>query len=128
MKRIALTLAKLEHALVLQRRGSFSRAAEELNLTQPTLSRSIASLEALWGIQIFERGRAGVRPTPIGSEMLAQAEQLISLARTLDSNMHHAPQRLWPWLKCCPRYPLAERSLLMFHGNPHMQNHPQGLH
>ena len=87
MKRIALTLAKLEHALVLQRRGSFSRAAEELNLTQPTLSRSIASLEALWGIQIFERGRAGVRPTPIGSEMLAQAEQLISLARTLDSNM-----------------------------------------
>lgn len=87
MKRIAITLGKLEHALALQSRGSFSRAAEELNLSQPTLSRSIASLEELWGVQIFERGPSGVKPTRIGAEMLQQAEQLVGLARTLDSNM-----------------------------------------
>ena len=88
MKRMELTLRKLEHALALQARGSFSRAAEELGLTQPSLSRSISSLEEAWGVAIFERGRSGVRPTRIGAEMLQQAEQLIGLARTLDRNMH----------------------------------------
>ena len=87
MKRIGFTLGKLEHALTLQNSGSFSRAAEELGLTQPTLSRSIVSLESNWGVQIFERGRSGVKPRGIGSEMLREAGQLISLARTLDGNM-----------------------------------------
>jgi DNA-binding transcriptional LysR family regulator len=87
MRRIAFSLGKLQHALTLQSCGSFSRAAEQLGLSQPTLSRSIASLEALWGAQIFERGRTGVKPTRIGSEMLREAEQLVRLARTLDSNM-----------------------------------------
>jgi DNA-binding transcriptional LysR family regulator len=87
MKRMELTLRKLEHALALQSFGSFSRAAEELGLTQPSLSRSISSLEEAWGVAIFERGRSGVRPTRIGTEMLQQAEQLIGLARTLDRNM-----------------------------------------
>ena len=87
MKRMELTLRKLEHALALQTYGSFSRAAEELGLTQPSLSRSISSLEEAWGVPIFERGRSGVRPTRIGAEMLQQAEQLIGFARTLDRNM-----------------------------------------
>lgn len=87
MKRIAFTLGKLEHALALQRWGSFSRAAEELGLTQPTLSRSISALEELWGLRMFERGRTGVTATRVGREMLRQAEQLIGLAHTLDHNM-----------------------------------------
>jgi DNA-binding transcriptional LysR family regulator len=87
MKRIPFTLGKLEHALTLQSCGSFSRAAQELGLAQPSLSRSIASLEAIWDVQIFERGRSGVQATRIGTELLQEAERLVSLARTLDSNM-----------------------------------------
>jgi len=87
MKRIAFTLGKLEHALTLQSCGSFSRAAQELGLAQPSLSRSIASLEAIWDVQIFERGRSGVQATQLGAELLQEAERLVSLARTLDRNM-----------------------------------------
>ncbi len=87
MKRIAITMKKLEHALAVERWGSFSRAAEDLAITQSTLSRSIASLEDLWNVRIFERRAVGVVPTPIGADMLQQAERLIGLARTLESNM-----------------------------------------
>ncbi len=87
MKRIPFTLGKLEHALTLQSCGSFSRASQELGLAQPSLSRSIASLEAIWDVQIFERGRSGAQATRIGAELLQEAERLVSLARTLDRNM-----------------------------------------
>lgn len=87
MKRIAITIKKLEHALAIQRRGSFSRAAEELGITQSTLSRSIASLEELWSARLFERRAIGVVPTAIGADMLQQAERLIGMARTLENNM-----------------------------------------
>ncbi|RYE38090.1 MAG: LysR family transcriptional regulator [Hyphomicrobiales bacterium] len=97
MKRIAITIKKMEHALALQRWESFSRAAEELGVTQSTLSRSIASLEELWSVRIFERRAAGVRPTAIGADMLRQAERLIGLARTLESNMQlHASAMAGP--------------------------------
>lgn len=80
-------LKKLQHALTVQRLRSFSMAADELGLTQPTLSRSISSLEAIWGTRIFERDRAGVIATAIGAEMLQEAAQLLAGARTLNHNM-----------------------------------------
>jgi LysR family pca operon transcriptional activator len=80
-------LKKLTHALTVQRLGSFSKAADQLGLTQPTLSRSIAALESIWGARIFERNRSGVVATRIGAEMLQEAAQLLGFARTLDRNM-----------------------------------------
>lgn len=97
MKRIAITIKKMEHALAVQKWGSFSRAAEDLAITQSTLSRSIASLEDLWSVRIFERRAVGVIPTAIGADMLQQAERLIGLARTLESNMQlHASAMAGP--------------------------------
>lgn len=80
-------LKKLTHALAVERLGSFSLAADELGLTQPTLSRSISSLEAAWGARVFERGRNGVAATSVGREMLREASELLAQARTLDRNM-----------------------------------------
>jgi len=83
-----IDLAKLNHLLVIARTGSFSRAAEELRITQPALSRSVAGLEQRFGFRIFERGRGGATPTAVGALVLADAERLLRDARTLGQNLH----------------------------------------
>ena len=49
--------------------GSISLAAKSLNVSQPTLSRNIKSLEALIGAPVLRRGRYGVTPTHIGAAL-----------------------------------------------------------
>lgn len=51
------------------RHGSFSRAAEEMSTTQPVVSRHIARLETLLHTRLFDRLRAGTRPTPAGERL-----------------------------------------------------------
>ena len=81
-------LAKLQQLLVIARAGSFSRAADELRITQPALSRSVAAVEQRYGFRIFERGRGGAAPTAVGVMVLADAEALVREARALDQNLH----------------------------------------
>ena len=50
--------------------GSFSAAARRLGLTQPTLGRQVAALEAKLGITLFERVGRGLVPTQAGLELL----------------------------------------------------------
>lgn len=51
------------------RSGSFTAAAAEFNITQPSVSRSIAELEAAIGVKLFERRARGLDLTPDGSEL-----------------------------------------------------------
>ena len=53
------------------RHGSFSRAAEELDTTQPVVSRHVARLEARASTRLFDRSRAGTFPTPAGERARA---------------------------------------------------------
>jgi DNA-binding transcriptional LysR family regulator len=55
------------------RRRSFSRAAEELSLTQSAVSQQIAALERQLGVQLMRRGRGGVVLTPAGERLLEHA-------------------------------------------------------
>src|SRR3954465_5925601 len=55
---------------------SFSRAAEGLSLTQPSVSHQIALLETEIGILLLERGRGGLRLTPAGEVLLEHADHL----------------------------------------------------
>src|SRR6266536_5761498 len=75
--------ARLRAFAAVARRGSFSRAAEELFITQPAVSKHVASLEAELG-QLFERRRRGAALTPAG-ELLAdhvlRAEALLASGR-----------------------------------------------
>jgi len=48
------------------RSGSFTRAAAELNVTQPAISRMLARLEQHLGIRLFERSATGIRLTDDG--------------------------------------------------------------
>lgn len=80
-------LRKLSYAVAVGRHLSFSRAANELGITQPALSRSIAALEAEIGAKLFDRDRVGVGLTRVGTQLVADAERLLSQASILEHNV-----------------------------------------
>ena len=51
----------------LTRHGNFARAAVELEMTQPGLSRALQSLEQNLGVKLFDRSKREVTPTVFGS-------------------------------------------------------------
>ncbi|MHC2636010.1 DNA-binding transcriptional LysR family regulator [Bradyrhizobium liaoningense] len=53
---------------VAARHLSFTRAARELRVTQPAVSRQVTILEAFLGVRLFERDKAGLRLTSEGNE------------------------------------------------------------
>src|SRR4051812_31542674 len=55
---------------------SFSRAAESLSLTQPSVSHQIALLETEVGVRLLDRGRGGLRLTDAGAVLLEHADQV----------------------------------------------------
>jgi DNA-binding transcriptional LysR family regulator len=55
---------------------SFSRAAEQMSLTQPSVSHQIGLLETEIGLRLLERGRGGLRLTEAGAVLLEHADQV----------------------------------------------------
>jgi DNA-binding transcriptional LysR family regulator len=72
--------------LVTAEEGSLSAAARALGMTQPTLGRQVAALEAELGVALFERGGRGLELTPSGLELvehvraMGEAASRVSLA------------------------------------------------
>ncbi|NVI87218.1 LysR family transcriptional regulator [Actinomadura sp. BRA 177] len=68
--------------------GSFTAAAAAGGYTQSAVSRQIAALEDICGVELFARGARGVRPTPAGEYLLPHArallDRLADTARALD--------------------------------------------
>lgn len=77
-------LRLLEFAIAVDRYRNFARAAESMRVTQPTLSRGIAALEARLGARLFDRSTRRVQPTPVGKEFLERAESLLQQAAQLN--------------------------------------------
>lgn len=64
--RIADGRVKFRHLqcfLAVAQLGGVQKAAESLSITQPAVSKTIAELEAILGVKLFERGRHGAQPT-----------------------------------------------------------------
>jgi DNA-binding transcriptional LysR family regulator len=70
-------LHSLRHAIALARNGNYARAARELNLSQPSLTRRIVLLEQELGVRLFDRTRAGVVPTAFGRVFIERADQVL---------------------------------------------------
>ena len=63
----------MESVIALAEKLNFGRAAQELEISQPMLTRNIAELEAIVGIQLFNRNRRTVRLTPAGEAYIEKA-------------------------------------------------------
>lgn len=59
-----MNIKKMQHVLALAEHLNFSRACADVHLSQPALSRSIQSIEAELGVNLFDRGGAKVALTP----------------------------------------------------------------
>lgn len=75
---------RLRYLVTLALRLSYSRAAEELGITQSALTRSIQSLEKEVGIRLFDRDQGGVTLTSRGRSVVEQAEILLATVRDFE--------------------------------------------
>jgi DNA-binding transcriptional LysR family regulator len=69
------------------RAGTFSGAARSLHLSQPSVSRHVAALEAELGVQLVLRLRGGVRVTPTGDAVLARARSIAAELTRLNTDL-----------------------------------------
>ena len=87
-------LDKLEKFVALAREGHFGRAAERLNIAQPTLSAAIKQLEDQLGVQLVQRGSRYGGLTPEGASALSWAKRITGDARQLKEEMRMCKQGL----------------------------------
>lgn len=74
---------QFEYAIVLGKEGSFSKAAEKLGITQPSLSQYIKKLEKDVGAELFKRSGQNVKPTNAGLVFLQNAARINRLQREM---------------------------------------------
>lgn len=77
----------LEYALEIYRQRSFTKAAQQLCIAQPSLSQQISKLERELGVSLFYRGHGAVELTPDGVRFIEQAEQILRLRDDLIREM-----------------------------------------
>ena len=80
MKNAGMTLTELRYIVAVARERHFGRAAEACFVSQPTLSVAVKKLEDELDTKIFERGGNEVGVTPLGEEIVRQAQAVIEQA------------------------------------------------
>ena len=100
-----LTIRHLQLVRTLARCGHFGRAAEELGISQPALSKGIANIERLLGVKVFDRADT-TTPTTFGEILIAHSESIVAdysellreirLAKGLDTGSLSISSGLYP--------------------------------
>ncbi|MCP8897306.1 LysR family transcriptional regulator [Shinella daejeonensis] len=85
---------KLEYFIALAREKHFARAAEELGISQPTLSAAIRQLEEQLGVILVNRGSRFQGLTPEGQRVLEWARRIVGDTRTMREEMRAARKGL----------------------------------
>ena len=130
-----MNLSQIEVIVEIARAGSISKAAQNLYISQPGVSKILQKFEEEVGVQIFERGSTGVRLTPIGRRFVDNAQDVIDQAGKLEelfgskstsltmelsvaAMSYHFMQRLLPEIYhkyCQNSFADTMRSIILFH-------------
>ena len=78
-----MTLTELKYIVAVARERHFGRAAEACHVSQPTLSVAVKKLEEELDVKLFERGASEVSLTPLGEQIVRQAQQVIEQAAAI---------------------------------------------
>jgi DNA-binding transcriptional LysR family regulator len=89
-----MDLRRLEIFAKVAELGSFSRAAQALALTQPTVSEHVRALEDELGVQLLDRLGRGAAATRAGQLLLGYAQRMLALSREAHQAIEHFQGRL----------------------------------
>jgi LysR family transcriptional regulator, hydrogen peroxide-inducible genes activator len=78
-----MTLTELKYIVAVARERHFGRAAEACHVSQPTLSVAVKKLEEELDVKLFERASNEVGVTPLGEQIIRQAQQVIEQAAAI---------------------------------------------
>ena len=80
-----MNILHLKYMISIAENGSINKAAEELHVAQPNLSRVVREMEADLGIQFFHRSSKGMMLTPDGELFVNQARKILEQINELES-------------------------------------------
>lgn len=89
-----LNLIWVRTFLVLLERRSFQAAAQQLHLSQPTISQHMRKLEDRLGVLLVERANSGCEPTPAARTFLPYAQRLMRIHDRALAHFHAQPLRI----------------------------------
>lgn len=89
-----MTLTELRYIVAVARERHFGKAAESCFVSQPTLSVAIKKLEDELGVIVFERGRGEVTLTPMGEQIVSQAQRVLEEASRIGQLAQHGQDQL----------------------------------
>ena len=89
-----MTLQQLEYIVAVYRHKHFAKAAENCNVTQPTLSSMVQKLEDELSVKIFDRKTNPITVTPIGRLVVEQAWRTLLRARKIKETVEEEKHSL----------------------------------
>ncbi|WP_456373602.1 LysR substrate-binding domain-containing protein [Thiolapillus sp.] len=89
-----MTLNELKYIVAVARAKHFGRAAEACFISQPTLSVAVRKLENELGVELFERRQGEVTVTPVGEQVVAQAQRVLEEAGVIKEIVEHGRDQL----------------------------------
>jgi LysR family transcriptional regulator, low CO2-responsive transcriptional regulator len=89
-----IDLTKLQAFLFAAESLSFSEAAKQLHLSQPTISHHIKSLELELGVELFARSGSGLKLTDAGRLLMSQAGKLLREAHAVEQMLESLQEKI----------------------------------
>lgn len=80
-----MRLYQLEYFIKIVECGSLTRAAQELYLSQPSLTKAVSGLESEYNLKLFSRSAKGIRLTPKGRDFLDYARSVVESCHALEN-------------------------------------------
>ncbi|HJV35323.1 LysR family transcriptional regulator [Geomonas sp.] len=84
--------------------GSFSKAAEELYITQSAVSQRIKAIEEQFGLPLLDRSGTVLQPTDAGEAVLKAAEQILAIEHSLKKELQNLGRKPGISLCCTPTF------------------------
>ncbi len=82
-----MNMKQLKYVLVLAKEGSFSKAADALDITQPSLSQYIKKIEKELGVELFDRANGNVRLTSAGKVYVETGRKILDMEHQMQNRL-----------------------------------------
>jgi len=88
-----MTLHQLRIWIVVAKRQSMTKAADELYIRQPSVTQQIKALEREYGLNLYTVNGRGIEPTPAGMILLKHAKKTLLLVDNMEKEIRSSVKR-----------------------------------